>query len=471
MPVRTVGILVSVLFAAQAGRARVLLRWTEPSLPAAPALGVSAVVVSWGARNSAMLEEARRQGYRVYAEVAPSQAESVMASARAKQLSGILIRVPGDGPVPGSLGSLMARLRSAHPGFSVRLLEPGGKQPQMKGSMVVDRRGVLEISSPTRQPWIDSNVALIRFERVYDAGESPLVDFQWIPTGSLEEKYGPQFEDYALAVAEAGAFHADLVLPVSKPLQDGLVQGKPEAWREWRNILAYVRFYAAKPAPPAQGSAELISNVGVVTSDYGVSYEAMNLMARHNIPFHVIEPRELANKGLKGLALIVVFSPPSGSAARNVERFTERGGTTVLVGQHGNFAWHSPRVIQKNAGAAVYAVGAGKLVEVGAPIVDPEPFARDVWRLLSEPEREISLWNALTTLAAAYRETGGTVVELVNYSRDPIRVQVRVKGQFSRIRYATPERGCCTRLRSVEDHGFTEFVVPQLRIGGRVYLN
>jgi hypothetical protein len=63
-----------------------------------------------------------------------------------------------------------------------------------------------------------------------------------------------------------------------------------------------------------------------------------------------------------------------------------------------------------------------------------------------------------------------TTVELVNYAEEPLRVQVRVKGSFHTIRYETPERGCCESLTPVLRNGFTEFVIPDLRIGGRVHL-
>jgi hypothetical protein len=58
----------------------------------------------------------------------------------------------------------------------------------------------------------------------------------------------------------------------------------------------------------------------------------------------------------------------------------------------------------------------------------------------------------------------------VNYAQEPLEVQVRVKGSFSSIRYETPESGCCQMLAPVQREGFTEFVVPSLRIGGRVHL-
>jgi hypothetical protein len=78
----------------------------------------------------------------------------------------------------------------------------------------------------------------------------------------------------------------------------------------------------------------------------------------------------------------------------------------------------------------------------------------------------------LTTIAVPYREHSGPVkvLELVNYAEEPLRVQVQVKGSFTSIRYETADHKCCESLVPVERNGFTEFVIPELRIAGRVHL-
>jgi hypothetical protein len=48
---------------------------------------------------------------------------------------------------------------------------------------------------------------------------------------------------------------------------------------------------------------------------------------------------------------------------------------------------------------------------------------------------------------------------------------VQVKGSFASIRYDTPEHKCCESLVPVKHDGFTEFVIPELRIAGRVHLD
>jgi hypothetical protein len=120
-----------------------------------------------------------------------------------------------------------------------------------------------------------------------------------------------------------------------------------------------------------------------------------------------------------------------------------------------------------------YPVGTGKVLELSEPVTDPETFAQDIRRLLGKQNVLMSLWNGLTTVAVPYGERGQTVkvLEFVNYAAEPLRLQVQVKGSFASIRYETPEHPCCESLVPAEhDNGFTEFVIPDLRIGGRVRL-
>ena len=94
----------------------------------------------------------------------------------------------------------------------------------MKGQLVIKRDGVLQVTSPTAQPWIDSNLALVRLDHTFRPQQTPLYEFQWDQSDSMQQEYGPSAADYSLAVAEAGAFHADLVLSLHPGLQTDLAK-------------------------------------------------------------------------------------------------------------------------------------------------------------------------------------------------------------------------------------------------------
>ncbi len=188
----------------------VFVHWTDSALPPAMELGVNDLVLSWNDSFSPQAKAARRQGYRVYVEVSLDLAATA-AEAGASGLAGIILTVHRS--ESAELEKSLPKLRSAHPELRFVVLDPDGKQPEMRGSLVIKRGSVLEVSSPTTQPWIDTNLALVKIEQRSHQGQVPLYTFSW---GGLSDSGQQQTAltaaDYSLAVAEAGAFHADLIL-------------------------------------------------------------------------------------------------------------------------------------------------------------------------------------------------------------------------------------------------------------------
>jgi len=186
-------------------------------VPPAQALGISDLVVSWNEGASPFVKQAHKQGYRVYIEVSLQQAPGAAEKGIELGLAGIILNVRQSERV--GLENALQRLRSAHPKLRLLVLNPDGKQPQMRGSLVIKRQSVLEVSSPTAQPWIDTNLALVKMEQTSHPGQNPLYTFSWKPSDSGLQRHSPVTTDYSLAVAEAGAFHADLILDVDDALQ------------------------------------------------------------------------------------------------------------------------------------------------------------------------------------------------------------------------------------------------------------
>ena len=273
-------------------------------------------------------------------------------------------------------------------------------------------------------------------------------------------------------MAEAGAFHAELILELDASLQKALSQRDSQAWALWKQVRSYAEFYSQ----PAQASLQAAADVVVVVDDLDPSDEAMNLLARHNIPFKVWLPTGFQSGDLEGVAVVVVFAKPEKELAVRLEHLASHGKTVVLVDAHGSYPWQSRDAVRLNEHAVSYAVGSGKVLELSEPVSDPETFAQDIRRLMAtdtdKDKADISLWNALTVIAVPYSVRGGRekLVELVNYAQETIPVQVQVKGTFSSVVYETPDRACCESLTPVQRGEFTEFVIPSLRIAGRVRL-
>jgi hypothetical protein len=354
----------------------------------------------------------------------------------------------------------------------VRVLNPRAKQPQMKGQMVIKREGVLQVTSPTAQPWVDTNLALVRLDQAFRPTQTPLYEFQWDLSDPQLQESGPAPADYALAVAEAGAFRVDLVLDLNPRLQTDLAQNNPAALA----VLNQVKRYLAFASRVEKNVDKPDANVGVITESYQRSYEPINLLARHNIPFAVLKASDLKPQSLDRFDLLVVFATMDNLAMKALADFASKGGTAVVVDAHGPYPWQSGQAVPAGEHSVAYATGKGRIIELQGQVIDPETFAQDIRRLLDKgrdkDELALSLWNALTVVAVSYQSPGGgeKVVELVNYAEEPISVQVRIKGSFSSIRYEAPERACCQSITPTQRGGGTEFVVPSLRIAGRVHL-
>ena len=459
--------LTLICLLATPGWGRVLLRWTEPLIPPAATMGISEVVVPWDAE--ALIRNARKQGYRVYAELPVGKAGEITEGTKKGNLAGIILNPRNS--KPDQIDEDLRQLHSAYPSLPVLVLNPKAKQPQMKGQLVIKNEGVLQVTSPTAQPWIDSNLALVRVDQAFRPEQSSLYEFQWDLSDSQLQEYGPSTEDYELAIAEAGAFHADLILNLHPRMQTDIAQGSSAARAVLTELKRYLMFSSQAGKVPGKSEAD----VGVITDSDQKAYEPVNLLGRHNIPFAVLKASDRKPHRFDAFDLLIVFVLPDDPLIAAVSDFASKGGIVVLVGAPGSYPWHSGPATSVGERSVAYARGKGRIIELPGPVIDPETFAQDIRRLLGteeEDKAEISLWNALTVIAVPYHVPGGRekVVELINYAQEPIPVQVRVRGSYSSVLYETPDRACCESLTPVQRGEFTEFVVPSVRIAGRVRL-
>ena len=453
-------------FGAQTCSAKVYVRWTQSSLPAVKVLGVKELVIPWNESASALMAEAKKQGYQVYVEVDAAQIADAVNAAMKANAAGVILR--GEAGEHEALLGKATEVRNAHAKLKVRVLDSRGKQPVMRGWLVFKKDGILQVSSPTSQPWLDTNLAAIRYERGF-AGEAPVYSFTWDESDPLVKEFGPKPGDYALAIAEAGAYRADLVLPVHEVQQKGLASGNKDVLENWARVKRYLEFYERKDG---SGAAAAEARVCVIAEDFDAAFEPLNLMARHNIPFRVRKASEVKAKDLADCDVVIAFAPLGKELAADMNEFATKGGVVVLVKQQGPFPWESAEKGTDNGPSTTYTVGKGRVIELKEMVADPETFAQDVRRLMVKANVPVNLWNSLTTLVASYPGTqpGERVVELVNYDEEPSEVQVQVKGTFRSVSMESPEREHSEKLKANEVNGFTQFVVPGLVVGGRVRL-
>jgi hypothetical protein len=360
--------------------------------------------------------------------------------------------------------------KAAHPKLDFRILIAGGKQPQMRGRLVVDRDGILQVSSPSSQPWLDTNLAAVRLAKTFQTDPAPvLYDFHWDLTAAVEKELGPSAEQYALAISESAAIGADVIVDLPESLRSGLVANKSAAWNLWNQIRRYIEL---SPVDATANKMRPVANMGIVTCEEQTDFEAVNLLARHNLTFETVRPQNLNAERSNQWNVLLVFCAADKIENDMLSDFAKRGGLVVLVNQSGDQPWHSGSPSRQDQHSSTFTVGSGEIVELKEPVTDPEVFARDLRRLIGTERPALSLWNSLTTLVTAYRQatTGETVLYAINYADVPDNVQIQIKGRFTSVGLESPEAGCCTTLPFSYRGGFTEFTIPRLVIAARVHL-
>lgn len=461
-------VFLASVIAGTPATAKVFFRITPSSLPPAQKTGIQDLVLMWPLPDSSGISQLRSEGYRVWLQCESKDLADAVSAADQALAAGVIV-ASGANPNP-SLEKLIGSLANAHKNLAFRNLVSGGKQPQMKGRLVVERDGILQVSSPSTQPWLDTNLALVRLAQSGYPDSFPIAyDFRWSTSEVPAGAWYPDAEDYALAIAESDAIRSDVIIDLPVRLQRALNTEDQQAWALWRKARPYLDFVSRAPAD----RPEPVVNLGVIVEDRETSYEAVNLMARHNLAFEAIRPRDLTRSQLDGWNAAVVFCALGHETVTMLQDFAAKGGMVIFVNSREDFPWHSAPPLRRESHATTYTVGSGQIIELGEPVIDPENFARDLRRLLGRERSILGLWNSLTTLITAYREPGRreTTLYLVNYAGQPDNIQVQVQGRFRRVRFESPDEACCVSLSAVERNGFTEFTIPSLRIAARVHLD
>ena len=137
MSIRSKILVAALVLMSNCAWGDVFIRWTSPSLPPAAAqLGVADLVIPFNNSFQVQLKGARARGYRVYVEVPLDEAA---AASGASDLTGIILSAQASESAEAK--KTLARLRTAHPRLKFLLIDPEGKRPEMRGSLVVKKRG------------------------------------------------------------------------------------------------------------------------------------------------------------------------------------------------------------------------------------------------------------------------------------------------------------------------------------------
>src|SRR5207247_4850420 len=126
-------------------------------------IGVKNLVFAWPISDVSVVRKVQAQGYQVFFEASTGDLSAAAENAEKMNIAGLILAMEN---VDGSGDNELFRLvTAAHPRLSFLLLNPGGKEPQMRGRLVVERNGILQVSSPTSPTWVDTHLVLVQLAR------------------------------------------------------------------------------------------------------------------------------------------------------------------------------------------------------------------------------------------------------------------------------------------------------------------
>jgi hypothetical protein len=449
----------------------VLLRWYEPAtlslLQDSPA---NCLLVTWSAPADAAVEVEQQQLVKAYAEAAHKRGLAVLGLVYgAGDASKIAANAAG-----AALDGLVLEGEFA-PEFSAALRKAAGsmlvveiaKDPvpwRWKPASIVAVAGVAPGArnlsemgirgAPSSEPWIESNVWLVRSFGL-DSPARPV----WI-SSQLENTSAV---DYARAVADAAAAGGRWIVSLDDALRTKLRTRDASALETWRRLSSYLKFAQSHAAWRALAP---YGNVGIVVDPASTKQnpadEYLNLATRRQVPYRLVTRSGLNTTAVaKFRALVAIeLDPPSAAELTLLQGFAENGGLVFAGPSWGN--------APKTAPFVEVAAGKGRAVVYKDP--DPEAVARDLKELLSDDDLGMVPFNvpSVITFASGGGPGQSLVVQLLNYFDHPVEaITLRLAGKFRSARLETPE-GAAVDLPVRDAEGKTEVTIPKLELWGAV---
>ncbi len=315
-------------------------------------------------------------------------------------------------------------------------------------------------AGPSAEPWIESNIWLVRSFRTRNA---------WKPVWISQEPNPGSPGDYARCVADASIAGGRWIVTLDDRLKAGLFQKHAAALETWKSVTGYLAFAENHQewrnyAP--YGNVAIIIDAAGDNSEF--THEYLNLVARRHIPFRIILRSDLSPASLTGLRVVLAADIPLPTEAERaiLQGFAENGGLVITGPKWGTAPVESEY--------ATVPAGKGRFVIYKEDPPDPETVARDMLDLLDSEEMGLAVFNVPSVLVYTSTDDSGkrVLVQLLNYATTPFKskITIRLKGTFRRARLQTPEEvPADLTVRSIQDD-WTEFAVPKLAVWGAVIL-
>jgi hypothetical protein len=376
-------------------------------------------------------------------------------------------------PSTGEHADVMARARelgltvcdAGHPPAGIEIVKgewPGIRMTEGKGDAT---------SGPTGAPWIDSNGWLIRLSRARKPDSAV-----WVAADPPKSTEVVPLARHLVALADGAAHGGRWVTTLDKDLAQGLAAGKPASLTAWKRLTRAVTFFQAH----YEWSAWPVDAVLAVVSSFAgdnefFSREVLNLMARTNISYAIVERAGATPGVLRSLRAVVYpdAEPPATELRQTLLDFVERGGLLIAGPRFGNVpgtpvsgAFH-PRYEMRRTGK-------GSIAMAHQQPDDPYELAQDAQILLSHRYDLLRIFNAFLLGGYSTVSPDGKrkLTHIINYvgeaGDDPS--TARIAGRFRSAKcwmFETPEP---SRLEMAAQKDGVEVHLPRLGVYGGIEL-
>lgn len=286
--------------------------------------------------------------------------------------------------------------------------------------------GADEVTSASREPWVDSNGYLVAVERALNPARPAVLGYLPNARAGLDAGRMVPFETLELALIEARVMGGNYILALEPRYREALPAGDAKAMAAWDRLGRTARWLKQHASLFGRPSLPMIT---ALVDDGPRTRELANLLYRRNASPRLAfaaSPPAPAPQRIRALVAAGLTVAPE-ATPKAILAHAEAGATVVVDSPY------SGKPVKQQKDRSFFAVGKGEVVSYHKRIVDPSEFALDVIDLINHRNRAVRIWNAPAVIAVATEgeRPNEALLLLVNYgSRSDQEIQSRIQGAF-----------------------------------------
>jgi len=321
------------------------------------------------------------------------------------------------------------------------------------------QRGSAADAGPTAKAWINSNSWFLQLARARASDGTFWLLFDPPGKGNIVTT-----DDYTRAVADTQAQGGRWVLSLDPALCAGIKAGQAGAMKTWKAIAGTLETFKRHPGWSA---LRPLGAVGVISDFAGpnefLSGEVLNLLARQNIPFRIIEASRAARTPFTGFKMLMCLdeAPPKLDLRNKLLQFVQGGGFLVAGRNWGTDGTAADR---SHPHFALRTLGKGRIAISKDESPDPFIVCRDLHTLLGRKHDLLRFYNISALISHYSGAPDGThdLLQIVSYAATHDVVTAWCNKRYSSARLWSPGSAEPVPLELLPQMGGVEVRLPAI---------